>query len=84
MGEERRALLHKQIYQAPDDGRGIVDPYIGSLAKKERDIRSAPMQSCQLVDDTAQQHCLAFAWITSNPEDTITLVVLPLFEHLVV
>jgi hypothetical protein len=53
------------------------------LAEKERDIRIIPSRSGQFIDDTAQKHCLSFAWITPNPEETSALV-LPLFELLVV
>jgi hypothetical protein len=39
MGEERWLFLDQRIYQATEDGCGIIDSHVGSLAEKEQDIR---------------------------------------------
>jgi hypothetical protein len=54
------------------------------LAEKEGDIRIFPNRSCQLFDNTAQEHCLAFSGITSDPKKIAALIILPLFILLVV
>ena len=43
------------MYQATENGYCIINSLVSSLAEKERDICSITNQSCQLLDDPAEE-----------------------------
>jgi hypothetical protein len=84
IGEKGWLLLDKRKYQATENSYSIINSHVGSLAKKERNIRSVPKRLCQLLDNTVKEHYLTFARIAPDLEETVALVVLPSLKFLVV
>ena len=77
VGDERLLLLHKQVKQAAQDSYGIVNASVSSLAEEEQDVGVMRGRLNQLINDSTEQHCLAFARIAFDPEQLTLSVVTP-------
>ena len=80
MGDERLLLLHNQVKQAAQDSRGIINASVSGLAEEERDVGGIRGRLNQLVNDSVEQHRLAFAGIALDLEQLIMSVVAPFLK----
>ena len=83
MQDKQWLLVQEQIDEAAEHGRGIVDARVGGLEEEVRQQRgcllvSQPRHGAYFVDDAAEQHRLALAGITLDPEQPALRVIAPL------
>jgi hypothetical protein len=62
----------------------MVDAHVGGLAEEERQKAGASRRPFQFVDNAAEQHRLALAWVALNPEQEALRIVAPPSEISVV
>src|SRR5947207_12141262 len=65
MRDERWLLIDKQVHQASQHGRGVVDSQVSGLAEEVGEKIRLGHRFLQLVDNAAEQHGLA--GITLDP-----------------
>ena len=77
--------MNQQENQAAENGGGIVDACISSLAEEKRDVDRFGSGSLQFLNKTAYEHGLAFSGIALNPQKPAFVVsIVPLLELLIV